>query len=267
VTIRFDRVFGLFRRYVFIYMRASFRILDVVFWPVMDLLVWGFVSVYFIGLNGAGTKPGAITFLVGAIILFNILYRAQQAVTISLLEDLWSRNLLNIFVAPITVAEFVCATYMVGLAQVVFVGLSTSVMAYFLYHFNILTLGFLLVPLFLNLIVMGWSLGLLASGLILRFGHQAEALCWAIPYLVQPFSAVFYPVSVLPVWLQPISRMIPASHVFEGMRRILQGDSHVGGELAWATGLNIMYWIFFSALYARMLQAARVRGSLARLVS
>jgi ABC-2 type transport system permease protein len=267
MLLRADRVYGLFLRYVFIYVRANFRILDVAFWPVMDLLVWGFVSVYFTGLGGNGAKPGAITFLVGAIILFNILYRAQQAVTISLLEDLWSRNLLNIFVAPITVAEFVCATYMVGLAQVLFVGLSTSILAYFLYHFNILSLGFLLVPLFLNLIVMGWSLGLFASGLIMRYGHQAEALCWAIPYLVQPFSAVFYPVSVLPAWLQPIAFLIPASHVFEGMRHILQGNSDVGGQLAWACGLNLFYWIFFSVFYARMLQAARVRGSLARLVS
>lgn len=257
---------GLFRRYVFIYMRGSFRILDVAFWPVMDLLVWGFVSVYFIGLNGSG-KPGAVTFLIGAIILFNILYRSQQSVTISLLEDLWSRNLLNIFVAPITVAEFICATYLVGLAQVAFVGLSTSILAALLYHFNILSLGFLLVPLFLNLIVMGWSLGLLSSGLILRYGHQAEALCWALPYLVQPFSAVFYPISVLPTWLQPVSRLMPASYVFEGMRSVLQGNADVGADLAWATGLNAAYWIFFSFFYTRMLQAARNRGSLARLVS
>ncbi len=267
MLLRIDRVYGLFRRYLFIYLRANFRILDVAFWPVMDLLVWGFVSVYLVGLGGGGVKPSAVTFLIGAIILFNILYRSQQAVTISLLEDLWSRNLLNVFVAPITVAEFVCATYMVGLTQVVFVGLSTSILAYFLYSFNILSLGFLLIPLFLNLIVMGWSLGLFASALILRYGHQAEALCWAIPYLVQPFAAVFYPVSILPGWLQPISYMIPASHVFEGMRHILQGNSHIGGELAWATGLNIVYWILISFFYARMLEAARVRGSLARLVS
>ncbi|MBS2009334.1 MAG: ABC transporter permease [Cyanobacteria bacterium SZAS TMP-1] len=266
MTLRFDRIMGLFRRYVFIYMRGSFRILDVAFWPVMDLLVWGFVSVYFIGLNGSG-KPGAVTFLIGAIILFNILYRSQQSVTISLLEDLWSRNLLNIFVAPITVAEFICATYLVGLAQVAFVGLSTSILAALLYHFNILSLGFLLVPLFLNLIVMGWSLGLLSSGLILRYGHQAEALCWALPYLVQPFSAVFYPISVLPTWLQPVSRLMPASYVFEGMRSVLQGNADVGADLAWATGLNVAYWIFFSLFYTRMLQAARNRGSLARLVS
>jgi ABC-2 type transport system permease protein len=174
MLLRIDRVYGLFRRYLFIYMRANFRILDVAFWPVMDLLVWGFVSVYLVGLGGGGVKPSAVTFLIGAIILFNILYRSQQAVTISLLEDLWSRNLLNVFVAPITVAEFVCATYMVGLTQVVFVGLSTSILAYFLYSFNILSLGFLLIPLFLNLIVMGWSLGLFASALILRYGHQAE---------------------------------------------------------------------------------------------
>jgi len=238
----------------------------VAFWPVMDLLVWGYVSVYFVGLNG-NSKPGAVTFLIGAIILFNILYRSQQAVTISLLEDLWSRNLLNIFVAPITVAEFVCATYLVGLAQVFFVGLSTSILAACFYHFNILDLGLLLVPLFLNLIVMGWSLGLFSSGLILRYGHQAEALCWALPYLVQPFSAVFYPISVLPSWLQPIAKLMPASYVFEGMRSILQGNPHVENDLMWATGLNIAYWIFFSVFYVRMLEAARERGSLARLVS
>lgn len=265
ITIRPSRLSGLCLRYLLVYSRSSFRVLDIVFWPVMDLLVWGFVSSYFISLGRSA--PTAVTFLIGAIIFFNILYRAQQSISVSFLEDLWSRNLLNIFVAPITVAEFVGATYLVGLVQITAVGLTMSVLAYFLYAYNILSLGIFLVPLFLNLLVMGWSLGMLTTALVLRFGYQAEALAWAVPFLVQPVSAVFYPVSVLPAWLQPVAKIVPASHVFEGMRHVLAGDTNIGSYLLCASGLNLVYWLFSLVFFGAMLTRARERGALAKLVS
>ncbi len=255
---------GLCNRYFYIYTRSGFRLLDVIFWPVMDLVVWGLIAKYFMRLNS--DNPTAVSFLLGAIIFFNILNRAQQSISVSFLEDLWSRNLLNAFVAPITVAEFVASTFVVGLSQIFAVSLIMSVLAFCLYTFNILAISFALIPLFLNLLFMGWSVGMFTTALIFRFGHQAEALAWAVPFLIQPVSAVFYPVSVLPEWLQPVAYMVPATYVFEGMRAVLSGGVDITNFLLKAAGLNIFYFIAVSIFFGAMFNSARERGALAKLV-
>lgn len=266
ISLRLDRVLGLALRTFYVYTRTGFRAADIVFWPVMDLFVWGFVSTYFMRLD-ADKPASAITFLIGGIIFFNLLYRAQQSVSLVFLEEMWSRNLINIFVAPITVVEFMAAAFLTGFVQIFLVGLIMSSLAFVLYSFNLLTLSFWLIPLFLNLLFMGWALGMGTAAVILRYGHQAEALAWAVPFLVQPISAVFYPVSVLPAWLQPISYMVPSTYVFEGMRHILAGDAMVVGYLLKAGGLNLIYWTAAIVLLGFMLANARERGSLAKLVS
>ncbi len=257
-------VAALCKRYIYIYSRNSFRILDIVFWPIMDLMVWGWVSSYL--LTRQNGMPQMVTFLIGAIILFNVLYRAQQGITVSFLEDIWSRNLLNIFAAPVRAIEFVFATYIVGLVQALAVLAVMALAAASIYSFNLSNIGWALIPLFLNLLVMGWWLGLLTTGLILRFGNQAEALAWAIPFLVQPLSAVFYPVSTLPNFLQPVANFIPAAHVFEGMREVLQQNSFPTKHLTEAAILNVGYMTLAAIFFAQMFKQARKKGFLSKLV-
>ena len=257
-------VASLCKRYIYIYSRNSFRILDVTFWPVMDLLVWGWVSNYM--LSNQNGIPQMVTFLVGSIILFNILYRAQQGITVSFLEDIWSRNLLNVFAAPVRASEFIAATYLVGLTQALMVLAVMAVAAASIYSFNLSAIGWTLIPLFLNLLVMGWWLGMFTTALILRFGNQAEALAWAVPFLIQPLSAVFYPVSILPKFLQPVSNCIPAAHVFEGMREILQKNQFPQEHLVTATVLNAIYMTLSALFFAFMFKEARRKGLISKLV-
>lgn len=257
-------VAALCKRYIYIYSRNSFRILDIAFWPVMDLLVWGWVSSYM--LQNQNGMPQMVTFLIGAIILFNVLYRAQQGITVSFLEDIWSRNLLNVFAAPVRASEFVAATYLVGLVQALMVLAVMSTAAACFYNFNMNVVGWTLIPLFLNLLIMGWWLGLFTTALILRFGNQAEALAWAIPFLVQPLSAVFYPVSILPSFLQPIAYSIPAAHVFEGMREILQQNKFPQEHLMTAGILNAIYMTLSALFFAFMFREARKKGLISKLV-
>ena len=137
-------------RYTFLYTRSVPRVLEMFFWPVMDLMVWGFLTVYLRGL------PRPVEFLIGAMIFWDILYRAQQAITISFLEDIWSRNLLNIFVAPVRLSEFICATYVVGFVKILITVGVLAVLAAVVYQFNLFMLGFALLPLFTYLLLMGW---------------------------------------------------------------------------------------------------------------
>jgi ABC-2 type transport system permease protein len=286
MIMNWSAVRGLVLRYVFLYSRTSTRFLDIFFWPAMDLLVWGFVSVYLIRLNvganttsgavgnaadvatnaagAAGAIPAAITFLIAAAILWNVLYRAQQSVTVSFLEDVWSRNFLNIFVAPVRPREFVAATYLVGFAQTLIVVAVLSVMG-LTYNFNLFSLGWYIVPLFANLLIFGWAIGLMTMGLILRYGHQAEALAWAIPFLIQPLAAVFYPISVLPPWLQPVALALPPSHAFEGMRSALAGHGIPTDQLIYSSVLNLGYLIGAGYLFKYMFEESRRLGLLAKI--
>jgi ABC-2 type transport system permease protein len=260
--MNFRIVRALMIKYWFVWSRSTFRMLDIFFWPVMDLLVWGFLSVYMLKISNA--VPAAVTFLVGAIILWNVLFRAQQVISVSYLDDLWCRNLLNIFAAPIRPYEYVAAAWMMGLLQSTIVVCLLGTIAAAIYSFKLTALGFGFIFLYVNLLFMGWSLGLLTIGLILRWGPPAEALAWALPFLIQPISAVFYPISILPTWLQPISMLVPSSYVFEGMREVLR-TSHLGPHYAWcAFGLNIVYMALSAVAFKLCFEEARKKGYLAK---
>jgi ABC-2 type transport system permease protein len=258
-----SRIQALVLRYTYLYTRSVPRVTELFFWPVMDLVVWGLLTQYL--QSAQFNVPGFIKFLIGAMIFWDILYRAQQGVTLSFLEDSWSRNLLNIFVAPITLWEFVTATYLVGLVRITITVTVLVVLAATLYAFNIFTLGWALIPLVLNLLLMGWAMGMVTTALITRWGQAAEALAWGVPFLIQPFCAVFYPLATLPAWFRPIALCIPATHVFEGMREVLAGQGLSLTRLGAAFGLNLLYLAAAGAFFHYMFTQARRRGLLAKL--
>ncbi len=259
------RIIGaLVLRYLFLYTRSWVRAVELVFWPMMDLLVWGYLTV-FLQQKTAGSFPMFITYLIGAMIFWDVLFRSQQAVAISFLEDIWTRNLLNVFVAPIRITEFLGATFVVGLIRVIVTVLILAVLAKVLYAFNLLNLKLALLPFFANLLIFGWSLGMISTALITRWGQAAEGLAWAVPFLIQPVSAVFYPVGVLPRWLQPVGLALPCTHVFEGMREVLAHGGFPWDRLVWAAGLNIVYLILAAGFFHFMFGMAREKGLLTKL--
>lgn len=253
-------------RYFWLYTRHPVRVVELLFWPFMQLLVWGFLTQY-LQSQGGGDFPRTITYLIGAIILWDALFRSQQGVAISFLEDVWTRNLLNIFAAPVRTAEYVGAMFLVGFGRVTFTGLILSVIALLAYQFNLYALNLALVPFYLNLLLFGWAMGLLSVSLILRFGHGAESLAWAVPFLIQPVSAVFYPVTALPAWLQSIAHGIPSTHVFEGMRAVIAGQSFPAHHILSAFGLNALYLSLALWLLHATLTGARRKGFLVKVTS
>lgn len=257
------RVGGMALRYAYLYKRSLPRLFEIVFWPIMDLLVWGFLTSYLLE-SGRG-EAGFITFLIGAMIFWDIMYRSQQGVTLPFLEDMWGRSILNVFISPIRPVEMLAATVVVSLVKIAFTVTVLSLLAYGFYSFEMLDMGPYLVPFFANLLVTGWAVGLVTTALIIRWGQAAEALAWGVPFLLQPFSAVFYPVSVLPEWLQPVALAVPPSHVFEGMREVMATGSLSWFHLGWAVVLNLI-WLALAALFFRhMVAKARERGLLAKI--
>lgn len=252
-------------RYLYLHKRSLPRTLEILFWPVMELLVWGFVSVYIQSL-APETLSKIILVLINAMIFWDILYRSQQAVSIAIVEDIWTQNIVNILISPLRLWEWLFSTFLYGLLKITLITTLLSIIAFALYRFDLAgNLGFYLAPLALNLLLFGWAVGVMTSALIVRWGHAAEALVWGIPYLLQPVSAIYYPLSVLPGWLQTVAKLLPSTYVFEGMRRITETGT-LPAEYVWIPlGLNLVYFLLGGIFFHAMYKAARNSGRLGRL--
>ncbi|HRQ88294.1 MAG TPA: ABC transporter permease [Bacteroidia bacterium] len=259
-------IHALVLRNLYLYTRTPIRLVELVFWPLVDLLVWGYLTV-FLQKHTGDSFPYQITFLIGAVILWDILFRAQQGVALYFLEDVWSRNLLNVFSAPVTNADYLVSTYIVGLMRAAVTSLLLSLVAILLYSFNLFQLHWALLPFVFNLLVFGWSLGMISTALIVRWGPAAETLAWAVPFFIQPFAAVYYPVESLPPAIRWVSELIPCSHVFEGMRDALQSGTVSWTSLGLSTGLNILYLALAGMLFVRVMKTAREKGLLTKFVA
>ena len=256
------RVSALIARHLFLYRRSFPRLLEIFYWPLLDLVVWGFITIY-LAQEGKGMH-GAVTFFLGALIFWDILFRAQQGIAISFLEEIWSRNLMNLFASPLTAGEFLAATMVMSIFKVAAVSIIMAFAALIFYSYNVFIMGLTLIPFVLNLIAAGWLIGILTMSVIMRFGQQAEVLAWGLVFLFQPISCVFYPMSVLPAWLTPLAFANAAAHVLEGMRGVLLDHAVPLAHLGWATGLNVLYLLLMIALYQYTFAVCKDRGMLVR---
>ena len=258
------RIYAMFLRYLYLHQRSLPRNLEIIFWPVMDLLVWGFVTLY---IQKIASVPvgGVIVSLIGAMILWDILYRAQQTISIPFMEDQWAHNTINLLISPLRFWEWMVAMICYGIVKITVIIGVLGILAWWFYAYQIWSLGFYFLPLAFNLLLFGWALGIFTTGLLLFWGHTAEALIWGVPFLVQPISAVFYPVEVLPHWLQIVSLSLPSTYVFEGMRAVIQNGS-ISQTFIWVPFLlNLVYFCLASGALRWMFTKARQAGRLSRL--
>jgi len=260
--LKIHRIWALVSRHLYLYKRSLPRLMEVFYWPLLDLLLWGFITIYLKEFKG--NLPDYVTFFIGALILWDILFRSQSGISISFLEEVWSRNLLNLFVSPLRVSEFLASTMLLSIFKVIAISVVSAILAMIFYSYNILSIGISLLPLVINLLIMGWAIGIITTAVILRYGQQAEILAWGLAFLFQPVSAVFYPVDVLPGFLQVIARFVPSSHVFEGMRVAISGGGMPAKELIWASGLNLIYLTSSIIFFNWTFKVAKVKGSLVK---
>lgn len=238
------------------------RLLPMFVWVAVDIVLWGFITRY---LNSVAS-PGFnfVPVLLGAVLLWDFFTRVMQGVTMAFFEDVWSRNFLNIFASPLSIPEYLgglvlssIATSSIGLA--VMLALSTGV-----FGLSLLAYGAALAPFVLVLFVFGIAIGIVGCAIVLRLGPSAEWFVWPIPGLVSPFAGVFYPISTLPGWMQGVSRILPPSYVFEGMRAIVLGGHASKVSLALGGGLAVVYLLGACVLFARVYRYAVRTGLIAR---
>lgn len=244
----------------FLIRRSWPRLLELCYWPTVQLLVWGFMSQFLRGQGG--WVASTVSVLVAAVLLWEVLVRTQIGMSITFLEELWSRNLGNLFVSPLRAWEWVVSLVLMGLARVL-IGLAPPVViAAVMFDYNLFSLGLPLAAFFANLMMLGVSVGLLTSGIILRHGLGAEMLAWMAVFMLAPLSAIYYPVSALPSWVQPVALALPTSHVFEGMRAAIGGAGLDWGHLMAAVLLNLLYLALGALYFLLAFRNARQRGAL-----
>lgn len=258
----FSRIKGIIVQNIFHLRHSLEDLVDAFFWPAMDVIIWGLMTTYLAQLRGPA--GGVISFLMGGLILWNIVWRAQQDISLSFLKNVWNRNILNLFSTPLTPWEFMVATMILGVMKIILTLSVVTTLAFVMYSFNLFSLGFVLIPFFVSLIIFAWTTGILITGLIIRFGMRIQSFAWSLIVLFQPLSAVFYPISSLPPALQKIAWFLPTAHIFEGMRQVLQSGKLSNEHLVWAFSLNIIYLIFSVWFFIFMFEKAREKGKLAK---
>ncbi len=256
----FLRLSAMTLRYWYL-LRASWpRLLELVYWPTMQMFVWGLLQLYLSDEHSTLAEISGT--LVGGVLLWEVLFRGQLGFSISFLEEMWSRNMANLMLSPLRPAEFAGAMMLMSLVRLLIGMVPVSLMAWAFFGFNIYGLGLALPVFFANLVLTGWAIGLIVSGLVLRHGMGAESLAWTTMFLMLPLCCVYYPVSILPAWLQPVSLLLAPTYVFEGMRAAVFDHVFRADLMLAALRLNLIYLAAGFGTFLLLLRSARARGSL-----
>jgi ABC-2 type transport system permease protein len=247
----------------FYLMRGSFaRVVPLFLWVAIDMILWGFMTRYLGTISQLGTD--LVPTLLGAVLLWDFLIRVMQGVSTTFLEDIWSRNLLNIFASPITTSEYVSGLVLTSILTSLVGLLVMLVLATFIFGLSYLKIGLLLVPLLLGLFCFGIALGVMACAMVLRLGPSAEWFVWPIPTVIAPFAGVFYPISTLPSWMQVVATALPPAHLFDAMRITLSGAPAPLTTVLLGLGLAVFDLALAMGLFRSVFRRAVRTGLLAR---
>ncbi len=259
-TFSAGRIGAMVLRYVYLLRGSWARTFELIYWPTIQMVLWGFMSQFLATNSSWVARAGGV--LLAAVMLWDVLFRGQLGVSVSFLEEMWSRNLGHLFVSPLRPYEWVLSLLAMSFLRVMIGMVPAALLAIPLYHYSIFTLGLPLIAFFSLLLVMGWALGLAITALILRHGLGAESLAWLAIFLISPVSAIYYPVSVLPYWLQPVSWALPSAHIFEGMRAVMFEDVFRLDHFFWAAGLDVLYLAIGGVIFLLSFRRARRSGAL-----
>ncbi|MDZ3836702.1 MAG: ABC transporter permease [Rhodospirillales bacterium] len=254
------RVGAIILRHLYVLRRSWPRILELAYWPTVQMILWGFVTSFF--LQNSSWVAQAAGVLISAVLLWDVLFRSNLGVSLSFMEEMWARNLGQLFVSPLRPIELVAALTTMSLIRSLISVTPAALLALPLFDVWVFSLGPPLAAFFFNLLIFGWSIGLIVSALVLRLGLGAESLAWVAVFAIAPLSGIYYPIASLPEWLQPIAWALPSAPVFEGMRAVLFEDRFRFDLFAASLALNAVYLSCAIAIFLGTIRVARRRGLL-----
>lgn len=256
--MKLHRVHGLLLRHWYLTINSVDRILDVLLWPAINLLLWGFAAVF---VQKIGADEFVTSVFLGGLLLFSIFNRAQKDTCVYLIEDFWNKSVYSLYVTPVLESELFLSTAIIGIIRALIEFGTMSVYA-LAYGFNIYAAhGF--AAFFIPLFIFAWAVGLLVNCIVFQYGARISIVIWAIPILFEPFAAIYYPLSVLPEALQTIAATLPLAYVFEGLRAAMSG-TFLFREFFIALVLSIVYFVCSYVFFRYMVSRSRRTGFLSK---
>jgi len=262
--VKLHRINAIVLHHIYFWKRSVPRWLDIFYWPILTVFIWGFITKF---LQGSEISSPRLlgSMLLGGVAFWMIFQRAQQDLSISYLQDIWSRSIVNLYVSPLGNLEFIIASVIIGFIKVVITLVVMALLSLALYGFNLFDLGLSLIPFVGMLLLFAWSLGLFSTGIIFRFGTDAQIIAFSISFILQPFVAVFYPLEILPQFAKSIALAIPITYVFEGMIEVISEGVFNWQSFFWSLGLNCAYLFVCAWFFGSMFFKVKKSGLLAKL--
>jgi len=255
-----NRIIGLFLRHFFLIKSSLPRILDLIYWPTIQIILWGFISKFFTAYSDYYNNTVGV--ILTCAILYDFLFRSSISFNMLFLEEIWSRNFTNLFVAPLKISEIITALTFTALIRTLIGIVPAIILMSPLFGVSILNMGPALLLLFLSLYMFGTTLGILVTSGLLRFGPSFENTAWSSLFLLAPLGCVYYPLSILPEWLQYVSKFLPLVYVFEEARSILINSVISYENIFKALLLNLFYFVIAIIIFYFSFYGARKKGTL-----
>ena len=258
--MNFNKIYALGLRHLYLIMNSFPRILDLIYWPTVQIFLWGFISKFF--TLSSDYYSNTVGIILTAAILYDFLFRASISFNMMFLEEIWSRNFTNLFIAPVRIREIIAALTLTAILRTL-IGLVPAVLiAIPLFGVSVLKLGIPLLFLLIGLYLFGITLGLLVTSGLLRYGPSFENIAWASLFFLAPLGCIYYPIEILPNFLQIVAKGLPLVHIFEEMRSILIDDVISYYKIFIAIIISIIYFIFGVIVFYISYFGAKKRGTL-----
>jgi len=258
--MNWSKIIGLSLRHVYLIKGSFPRILDLIYWPTIQIFLWGFISKFF--TLSSSYYNNTVGIILSAAILYDFLFRSSISYNMMFLEEIWSRNFTNLFIAPIKLSEIIAALTFTAIFRTLIGLIPASLIAIPLFGVSIFAIGLPLIFLLITLYIFGVTLGLLVTSGLIRFGPSFENIAWASLFFLAPLGCIYYPIEILPEWLQIISKLLPLVHIFEEMRNILIYDSVSYIQIFKAALISFVYFIFGIIIFYFSYEGAKNRGTL-----
>lgn len=259
--MKMHRIMAIVRRHFLLTFRRLDRILNVLYWPFLNIVLWGITSVW---MQQSGGQPNLVAMILTGLILWQIVFRVNLEIAKGLFEELLNHNVVNLFSSPLSFNEWVVAMMILGVVNMLLVLSCCSLIAYLLYGINILLLGWSLIPFMLSLLIAGWFIGFFICGLLINWGLKAQDFVFTVGWVFAPFCAIYYPLDILPHWIQTIGKALPMTYVFEAMRYRMQTGTLLTHAMLVSFALNALYFILCLLFFRWMFELSKKKG-LARL--
>jgi len=258
--MNWSKIYALSLRHIYLIKGSFPRILDLIYWPTIQIFLWGFISKFFT-LNSTYYE-NTVGIILSAAILYDFLFRSSISYNMMFLEEIWSRNFTNLFIAPIKISEIIAALTFTAIFRTLIGLVPAALLAIPFFGVSILKIGTPLIFLLMNLYIFGVTLGLLVTSGLVRFGPSFENIAWASLFFLAPLGCIYYPVEILPSWLQLIAKFLPLVHIFEEMRNILIHDTVNYYQILKAIFISFIYFVIGIAVFYLSYNGAKNRGTL-----